>query len=57
MKGKGSKIYGHMVRDARINNPVQKGIKSGGMDCCVGIRCSEGWERSMSRSGQKRVEC
>ena len=57
MKGQGSKIRGHMVRGARINNPIQRGTKSGGMDCSVGIRCSEGRAQSMGKSGWKRVEC
>ena len=41
MKGQGSKIRGHMVRGARINNPIQRGTRSGGMDYSVDIRCSE----------------
>ena len=57
MKGQGSKVISHMVRDTRINNPIQRGTRSGKMDCNVGIRYSEGQARSMGRSGWKRAEC
>ena len=42
MKGQGSKICGHMVRGARINDQIQRIIRVGVMDCSVGIECIEG---------------
>ena len=57
MKGQGSKIRGLIVRGARINNPIQRGIGSGGMDGSVSMRCSKGQARCTGRSGRKRAEC
>ena len=54
MKGQGNKIRGHMVRGTRINNPIQRGTRSGGMDCNVGIRCSEGQARARARVGERK---
>ena len=42
MKGHGSKIRGHIVRGARINDLIQRIIRVGVMDCSVGIGCGEG---------------
>ena len=49
----GHMVRGHMVRGTQINNQIQRGTRSGGMDCSVGIRCSEGRARSTSKSGQE----
>ena len=57
MKSQASKICGHMVRGARINERI---TRSGVMDYSVGIGCSEdgalssgkgGWKRRRSRGG------
>ena len=42
MKSQGSKIYGHMVRGARINDPI---TRSGVIDYSVGTGCNEGRAR------------
>ena len=42
MKGQGSKIRGHTVRGARINDPIRRITRIRVMDYSVGIRCSEG---------------
>ena len=51
MKGQGSKIRGHMVRGAWINNPIRRITRIRVMDCCVGIRGREGWALSSGRGG------
>ena len=42
MKGQGSKICGHVMRGARINDPIQRIIRVGVMDCNMSLGCSEG---------------
>ena len=57
MKGQGSKICGHVVRDAQINDLIRKIIRVGVMDCNVGIGCSEGRARSSGKDGWKSCKC
>ena len=57
MKGQGSRIRGHMVRGAQINDPNRRIIKVGVMDCSVGIVCSEGQARSLGRGEWKSCKC
>ena len=51
MKGQGSKIRGHMVRGARINDPIRRVTKIRVMDWNVDIKCNEGRVLSSSRGG------
>ena len=54
MKCQGRKIHSHMVRGARINDPIQEITRIRVMNCSVGIRCCEGPKRSSGRGGWKR---
>ena len=54
MKGKGSKIHGHMVRGTRINDLIWRITRIRVMNCSVGIGCSESQARSSGRGGRKR---
>ena len=53
MKGQGSKIRGHMVRGAQINNLIRRVV----MDCSVGIGCSESQVLSSGSGKGKRCKC
>ena len=55
MKGQDSKIRGHIVRGARINDLIRRVTRIRVMDCSVGIGCSEG--RALSMSRWKRCKC
>ena len=57
MKGQGSKIRDHMVRGARISDPIQRVTRIRVMDCSVGILCSEGWALSSGRGEWKICKC
>ena len=57
MKGQDSKIRGHMMRGAQINDPIRRITRKRVMDCSVGIGCSEGWVQSSGRGGRKRSKC
>ena len=50
MKSQGSKIRGHMVRGARINDLIRRIIRVEVMDCSMGIGCIEGWAQSSGKS-------
>ena len=57
MKGQGSKIRGHMVRGAQINNLIRRVTKIRVMDCSVGIGCSESQVLSSGSGEGKRCKC
>ena len=49
MKNQGGKICGNMVRGARINDLIQRMIRSRVVDCNVGIGGNEGRALSTQR--------
>ena len=57
IKSQGSKICGHMVSGTRINDPIQRIIRVGVMDCSVSIGCSQGQARSSGRDEWKSCKC
>ena len=57
MKGYGSKIRGHMVRGAQINDPIRRIVKVGVMECSVGIECNEVRAWSPGRGRWKSCKC
>ena len=57
MKGRGIKICGHIVRGARINDPIWRITRIRVMDCRVGIEGSEGRALSSGRGRWKRCKC
>ena len=57
MKSQGSKIRGHMVRGAKINDIIRRITKIRVMDYSVGIGCNEGRARNSGRGGWKRCKC
>ena len=60
MKGQGSKIPDHMVRGARINDPIRIMTRIRVMDCSVGIgvvKVKRGaWVRVRGREASAKVD-
>ena len=57
MKGQESNIRRHMVRGARINDPIRRITKIRVMNHSVGIGCIEGLVRSSGKGRRKRSKC
>ena len=57
MKGQGNKIRDHMVRDARINDPIRRITRIRVIDYSVGKGYNEGRARSSGKGKMKKSKC